>query len=255
MANPVQNGNNFHEHWGGMPEFNLPPTAKTEVKTVSPKVKAVVFDAYGTLFDVHSVVALADSLFPGRGVALSQLWRAKQLEYTWLRSLMGTYADFGAITEAALAYAGAALDLPLDRAKTARLMATYDNLAMFPDARAALAALAGRKLAILSNGSPAMLRPLVEHAQLATTLTAVISVDEIKVYKPDPRVYQLAPDRLGVATDEIGFVSSNYWDAAGAKNFGFRVFWINRAGARADALGAGPDHVLRALTELPAHLD
>jgi 2-haloacid dehalogenase len=219
-------------------------------KTVVSRVKAVVFDAYGTLFDVHSVVALADSLFPGRGVALSQLWRAKQLEYTWLRSLMGTYADFGAITEAALAYAGAVLDLPLDRGKTARLMAAYDNLAMFPDAREALAALAGRKLAILSNGSPAMLRPLVEHAQLTTTLAAVISVDEIKVYKPDPRVYQLAPDRLGVATDEIGFVSSNYWDAAGAKNFGFRVFWINRAGAQPDELGAAPDVALAKLTEL-----
>ncbi len=126
-----------------MPEFNLPPTAKTEVKTVFPKLKAVVFDAYGTLFDVHSVVALADSLFPGRGVALSELWRAKQLEYTWLRSLMGTYADFGAITEAALAYAGAALDLPLDGGKTARLMAAYDNLAIFPDARAG-AGCAGR---------------------------------------------------------------------------------------------------------------
>jgi len=219
------------------------------------EVSALVFDAYGTIFDVHSVARVAESFFPGKGAALSQAWRGKQLEYTWLRSLMGTYVDFGAITEAALAYAGAVLDLPLDRGKTARLMAAYDNLAIFPDAREALAALAGFKLAILSNGSPAMLRPLVEHAQLTTTLAAVISVDEIKIYKPDPRVYRLAPERLRVATDEIGFVSSNYWDAAGAKNFGFRVFWINRAGARADALGAGPDHVLRALTELPAHLD
>jgi len=217
---------------------------------VSPKLKAVVFDAYGTLFDVHSMAALAESLFPGHGVALSQLWRAKQLEYTWLRSLMGTYVDFGAITEAALAYAGGALDLPLDGGKKTRLMAAYDNLALFPDARPALAALAGRKLAILSNGSPAMLRPLVEHAQLAATLNAVISVDEIKLYKPDPRVYQLAVDRLDVAKDEIAFVSSNYWDAAGARNFGFRVFWINRAGAQPDELGAAPDVALAKLTEL-----
>ena len=217
---------------------------------MSPKLKAVVFDAYGTLFDVHSVAALAESLFPGHGVALSQLWRAKQLEYTWLRSLMGTYVDFGAITEAALAYAGGALDLPLDGGKKTRLMAAYDNLALFPDARPALAALAGRKLAILSNGSPAMLRPLVEHAQLAATLNAVISVDEIKLYKPDPRVYQLAVDRLDVAKDEIAFVSSNYWDAAGARNFGFRVFWINRAGAQPDELGAAPDVALAKLTEL-----
>ena len=217
---------------------------------MSPKLKAVVFDAYGTLFDVHSVAALAESLFPGHAVALSQLWRAKQLEYTWLRSLMGTYVDFGAITEAALAYAGGALDLPLDGGKKTRLMAAYDNLALFPDARPALAALAGRKLAILSNGSPAMLRPLVEHAQLAATLNAVISVDEIKLYKPDPRVYQLAVDRLDVAKDEIAFVSSNYWDAAGARNFGFRVFWINRAGAQPDELGAAPDVALAKLTEL-----
>jgi 2-haloacid dehalogenase len=129
-------------------------------------------------------------------------------------------------------------------------MAAYDNLALFPDARPALAALAGRKLAILSNGSPAMLRPLVEHAQLAATLNAVISVDEIKLYKPDPRVYQLAVDRLDVAKDEIAFVSSNYWDAAGARNFGFRVFWINRAGAQPDELGAAPDVALAKLTEL-----
>jgi len=196
------------------------------------------------------VAALAESLFPGHGVALSQFWRAKQLEYTWLRSLMGNYVDFGAITEAALAYAGGALDLPLDGGKKTRLMAAYDNLALFPDARPALAALAGRKLAILSNGSPAMLRPLVEHAQLAATLNAVISVDEIKLYKPDPRVYQLAVDRLDVAKDEIAFVSSNYWDAAGARNFGFRVFWINRAGAQPDELGAAPDVALAKLTEL-----
>ena len=217
-------------------------------------LKAVVFDAYGTLFDVHSVVTLADTLYPGRGGALSQLWRAKQLEYTWLRSLMGSYVDFSAITKSALDYASAVLDLPLDAAGSARLMAAYDNLALFADARAALPGLAGLKLAILSNGSPAMLGPLVENAGLDNVLNAVISVDEVKIYKPDPRVYRLAPDRLGVAVSEIAFVSSNYWDAAGAKTFGFRVFWINRAGARPDALGAVPDRTLRALTELQAHL-
>jgi 2-haloacid dehalogenase len=133
-------------------------------------------------------------------------------------------------------------------------MAAYDNLALFPDARAALAALSGLRLAILSNGSPAMLNPLVRNAKLDSILAAVISVDAIRIYKPDPRVYQLAADRLNVATEEVAFVSSNYWDAAGAKNFGFRVFWINRAGARADALDGAPDRTMAKLTELPAHL-
>jgi 2-haloacid dehalogenase len=214
-------------------------------------IKAVVFDAYGTLFDVYSVAALCDDLFPSHGTALSQLWRVKQLEYTWLRSLMGLYADFTAITRSALEHACGVLNLPIDARKLARLMAAYDDLALFPDARGALAALRNYKLAILSNGASRMLDPLVKNAELGTLLTAVISVDELKIYKPDPRVYQLAPDRLGVAKHEIGFVSSNYWDAAGAKNFGFTVCWINRAGARPDALGVEPDYELKTLDELP----
>lgn len=216
--------------------------------------KALVFDAYGTLFDVHSVIALAERMFPGKGAALSQLWRAKQLEYTWLRSLMGRYEDFSAVTRGALAYACEVLQLPLNGGKSGELMAAYDSLALYPDARDALAGLAGFKLAILSNGSPAMLGPLVTNAGLDRTFAAVISVDAAKIYKPDPRVYRLAPDRLGVAKHEIGFVSSNYWDAAGAKSFGFKVFWINRAGTRPDALGATPDAVLAKLTELPMEI-
>jgi 2-haloacid dehalogenase len=191
-------------------------------------------------------------LFPGRGTPLSQLWRTKQLEYTWLRSLMGRYEDFTTVTQDALEYACQVLHLSLDAAKSAQLMAAYNNLALYPDARDALAALSGLKLAILSNGSPAMLGPVVKNAALDKTFAAVISVDEAKTYKPDPRVYQLAPDRLGVATAEIGFVSSNYWDAAGAANFGFHVFWINRAGAQPDRLGAAPGKMLQKLTELTA---
>lgn len=219
------------------------------------RLQALVFDAYGTLFDVHSVVMLCDSLFPGRGTPLSQLWRAKQLEYTWLRSLMGSYTDFTVVTRDALEYACRVLHLALDEKKSAQLMDAYNHLALYPDAREALAALSGLKLAILSNGSPAMLDPLVKNAGLSEILTAVISVDEVKIFKPAPRVYQLAPDKLGVDKAEIGFVSSNYWDAAGAKTFGFKVFWINRAGAQADALGAAPDRVLSKLTELSQHLD
>jgi 2-haloacid dehalogenase len=219
---------------------------------MSAQNKALVFDAYGTLFDVHSVIRLCDELWPGKGAALSQLWRTKQLEYTWQRSLMQRYEDFAHVTEAGLRYACRALGLRLDEAQRARLMEAYLHLAPYPEVADSLARLAGRKLAILSNGSPAMLEPVVANAGLARTLDAVISVDSLRVYKPDPRVYALAVERLGVPTAAIGFVSSNCWDALGAKSFGFRVFWCNRAGAPLDELGVAPDHEMRSLAELPA---
>lgn len=213
---------------------------------------ALVFDAYGTLFDVHSVTAAAESIWPGRGAALSQLWRAKQLEYTWLRSLMGRYEDFTHVTESALRYACARLELAADDAQRGRLMEAYLHLATFPEVGDALARLRGIRLAILSNGSPAMLEPVVFNAALHGVITDVLSVDAVKVFKPDPRVYRLAVDRLGVAAKAIGFVSSNCWDAIGARSFGFRTFWINRAGAPMDELGVRPEHELRSLAELPA---
>jgi len=217
-------------------------------------LRALVFDAYGTLFDVHSVVRLCDELWPGKGVQLSQLWRAKQLEYTWLRSLMRRYQDFSQVTEDALAYACAALGLALDDARRARLLGAYRELATFPEVAGALATLKAAKirLAILSNGSPAMLRPLVAHAGLGRVIGTVLNVDSRKVYKPAPTVYRLAVERLRTPKSAIGFVSSNGWDACGAKSFGFRTFWINRTGAPADSLGAAPDHVIRGLDELPA---
>ncbi|HTO51602.1 MAG TPA: haloacid dehalogenase type II [Burkholderiales bacterium] len=213
---------------------------------------ALVFDAYGTLFDVHSVAALCDELWPGKGARVSQLWRAKQLEYTWLRSLMGRYEDFAHVTEAALRYACAALELPYDDAKRARLMRAYLHLATFPEVKNALGRLRGIELAILSNGAPAMLQDLVTNAGLSGAIPHVLSVDEVHIYKPSPRVYQLAVDRLGVPVKAIGFVSSNGWDAAGAKAFGFRTYWVNRAGAPVDPLGVAPDHVIGSLAELPA---
>ena len=213
---------------------------------------ALVFDAYGTLFDVHSVVALCDELWPGRGAQLSQLWRTKQLAYTWLRSLMGRYEDFAHVTEAGLRYACAALALPLDDAKRGRLMRAYLHLATFPEVKDVLGGLHGIELAILSNGAPPMLRDLVANAGLAGAIAHVLSVDEVGIYKPSPRVYQLAVDRLGVPVEAIGFVSSNGWDAVGATAFGFRTYWVNRAGAPVDQLGVVPDHVIGSLAELPA---
>ncbi len=212
---------------------------------------ALVFDAYGTLFDVHSVVALCDELWPGKGAQLSQLWRTKQLEYTWLRSLMGRYEDFSHVTESALRYACAGLKLPLDDARCAQLLKGYLHLATFPEVTEALGRLRGIRLAILSNGSPAMLEPVVFNAGLHGLITDVLSVDEAKIFKPDPRVYRIAVDRLGVPAKAIGFVSSNCWDAIGAKAFGFRTFWVNRAGAPVDELGVRPDHELASLADLP----
>jgi 2-haloacid dehalogenase len=206
--------------------------------------EAFVFDAYGTLYDVHSVVQRCESCWPGKGAALSQLWRAKQLEYTWQRSLMQRYAPFSTVTREALAYACEVLRLELSVAQMEGLMSEYQRLALFPDVRRVLNKV-GRK-AILSNGSPDMLLPLVEHSGLE--LDAVLSVDELKVYKPAPQVYALAEERLG--TRSIGFVSSNGWDALGAKSYGFTVYWINRAGAPLDRLGFKPDRVLSSLDEI-----
>ena len=217
-----------------------------------PPLRAIVFDAYGTLFDVHSVIALCEQLWPGKGAALSALWRSKQLEYTWQRSLMRRYEDFARVTEAALRYACTALGLQIDEERRGRLMDAYRTLATFPEVASALAELRAMKLrlAILSNGSPAMLRPLVANAGLRGLIGTVISVDQRKIYKPAPAVYRLAVQRLSVTKAAIGFVSSNCWDACGAKSFGFRTFWIDRGSAPVDELGAAPDHVIKGLDEL-----
>jgi 2-haloacid dehalogenase len=203
-------------------------------------VEGLLFDAYGTLFDVHSVVEA------GRAVtddpeALSVLWRQKQLEYTWLRSLMGRYEDFWAVTEAALVFAGRRLGIPLDPTAKARLMEAYLGLDTFPEVMELLARLEGLPCAILSNGAPRMLEAVVAHAGIGRHLRAVISVDAVRTYKPAPAVYALGPARLGIPAARLGFVSSNAWDVAGAKAFGFPVAWVNRAGAPREELGVTPD--------------
>ena len=208
---------------------------------------ALVFDAYGTLFDVHSVQSRCDSLWPGKGAQLSQLWRAKQLEYTWLRSLMRHYAPFSQVTRHALEFACMSLALSLDELKIETLLHEYLRLALYPEVLAAMKNLKARR-AILTNGSPDMIDPLV--AQSGLTFDAVLSVDTLKVYKPAPEVYQLAVDALKMPKEKIAFVSSNCWDALGAKSFGFEVYWINRGGAPVDHLGFQPDHIVKSLDEI-----
>ena len=218
-------------------------------------VRALVFDAYGTLFNVHSIGIACESLFPGKGTELSRIWRTKQLEYTWLRSLMGRYTEFEAITRDALGIACRTLGLELTQSDTTMLMEGYRQLDPFPEVKDALAALHGRKRAILSNGSPAMLSALVKHAGMSKFFDAVISVDELRMFKPHPSVYGLATRYLGVNAGEIGFVSSNFWDVSGASSFGFRTFWINRSNSQPDKLGFEPVAVVQRLDELLPYLN
>jgi 2-haloacid dehalogenase len=213
-------------------------------------LRGYVFDAYGTLFDVHSVVEAGRAL-TNDPVALSMLWRQKQLEYTWLRSLMGRYEDFWAVTEAALRHSVKRLGLVASEADLARLMSAYHTLACFPEVHQALRRLAGRPRAILSNGAPEMLAAAVASSGLGDALEHVISVDRVKIYKPAPAVYALGPATLGLAADELLFVSSNAWDVAGAKAFGYRVAWCNRSGAPEEELGVRPDYVVTDLMQLP----
>jgi 2-haloacid dehalogenase len=213
-------------------------------------IRGFVFDAYGTLFDVHSVVEACRALTPDP-LALSVLWRQKQLEYTWLRSLMGRYEDFWMVTEAALRHSVKRLGLAASDADLARLMNAYHTLACFPEVPEALARLAGRPRAILSNGAPRMLAAAVASSRLDHLVEHVISVDRVKIYKPAPAVYALGPSTLGVPAEELLFVSSNAWDVAGAKAFGYRVAWCNRAGAPEEELGVRADYVVTNLLELP----
>jgi 2-haloacid dehalogenase len=189
-----------------------------------------VFDAYGTLFDVHAAIARHRATAGPDAERFSDLWRTKQLEYTWTLTLAGRYVDFWTLTERALDYALARVP-SVDRSLRPQLLDAYLTLEAFADARAALTGLKARgaRLAILSNGSPLMLATAVEAAGIAGLLDAVISVDTVRLYKPRPEVYALVTDSLGVTPREVAFVSSNRWDIMGAASFGFRPFWVNRA--------------------------
>ncbi|HEX5077834.1 MAG TPA: haloacid dehalogenase type II [Geminicoccaceae bacterium] len=218
-------------------------------------IRACVFDAYGTLFDVHSAVGRLRSQLGAVADELSALWRGKQLEYTWLRALMGRHAPFWQVTEDALDYALERLGVASEPVR-APLLQAYLTLDAYPEVGDVLQRLraAGLKLAILSNGEPAMLDAAVGSAGIGGLLDAVLSVEEVGVYKPDPRVYQLAVDRLAVPAGRISFQSSNAWDVAGASCFGFRTVWINRQGAPAERLPGAPECRLPDLSGLPALL-
>lgn len=191
-------------------------------------IKAFVFDAYGTLYDVQSVAAVTDAAFPGQGAYITQVWRQKQLEYTWLRSLMGRYEPFAAVTRDALDFTLATLGFEAQGALFDQIVRAYENLAPYPEARDALLTLRGHRCAILSNGSPEMLNALVRNSGFDQHLEAVLSVDAKGVFKPDPRAYELVQDALGVRPEEVLFVSSNGFDVSGAASFGFKVARIER---------------------------
>jgi 2-haloacid dehalogenase len=218
-----------------------------------PGIRACVFDAYGTLFDYASAAARCRDALGDQHAALTTLWRDKQLQYTWLRSLQNRYVDFWQVTGDALDYAMETLGLA-DPALRERLMQLYLTLDVFPEVPAVLQRLkaAGLQTAILSNGSPWMLRDVVAHAGIGHLFDAVLSVEDAGMFKTHPRVYQLAVDRLGVPAAAISFQSSNAWDAYAASDFGLRVVWCNRYGQHHERLPGRPDREVRTLAELPA---
>ena len=215
-----------------------------------PTPRAVLFDAYGTLFDVHSVIE-AGRAITGDPQALSTLWRQKQLEYTWLRSLMGRYEDFWAVTEAALRFAVRRLGLAATPAQLRALMEAYLSLSTFPEVRGALERLQTVPLGILSNGSPRMLQAAVTSSGLGKHFAHVLSVDAVKTYKPAPAVYALGAQALGLAPGEILFVSSNAWDVAGAHAYGYVTCWCNRLRAPMEELGITPSLEVERLDQIP----
>lgn len=216
-------------------------------------IRAILFDAYGTLFDVYSISALAERLYPGKGAALAELWRDKQIQYSQLRTLCSTYKPFWEVTQDALVFSCARLGLKLDLEAQNMMMGQYAKLQPFPETLAVLRQLkaTGMKLAILSNGNPEMLSAVVHNAQMEDLFSHVISVDTVRKFKTAPEAYQLGTDMLGVPPRDIVFVSSNGWDVCGASWFGYKTFWVNRGGAPMEELGVTPHGQGRLLSDLP----
>ena len=218
-------------------------------------IGACVFDAYGTLFNVHSAVSRGGGALGDKAQPVSDLWRQKQLEYTWLRSLMAAHADFWQVTDEALDFALASHGID-DPALRQRLMELYLTLEAYPDVTDCLGRLraGGKATAILSNGTPKMLSAAVGSADIDGLLDQVLSIETVGIYKPDSRVYQLAVDRLELPAERIAFISMNPWDASGAAHFGFRVAWMNRFGKQPDRLPGDFSAVMAGLDELPGLL-
>lgn len=217
------------------------------------QIKGIVFDLYGTLYDVHSVASACSRHFPGRGLEISMLWRQKQLEYTWLRSLMGQYITFEQATEDALRFVAKHLKLEMGDEVHAALSNEYLNIKPYPEVPATLVTLQslGVPLAILSNGSVNSIRSVVGNSGLTDRFDHLISVADVQIFKPHRSVYELAENKLGLHRSEILFVSSNSWDASGARHFGYQVCWVNRSANTFDELGQQPDRVVGDLAELP----
>jgi 2-haloacid dehalogenase len=218
-------------------------------------IEMCVFDAYGTLFDLHSAVARHRAAVGPKADALSEMWRSKQIQYTWLRNSMGDYAPFWQVTGEALDHCLAAQGI-VDPSVREKLMSAYRTLDPYPEAAATLDRLrrAGVRCAILSNGNPGMLEPMVQASGLADRLEAVLSVDAVKVFKIDPRTYSMVEARCGVKPAKVCFLSSNCWDAHGAARFGFNVVWVNRASAPDDNLPGTLAAQVKDLSFLPSLL-
>jgi 2-haloacid dehalogenase len=219
-------------------------------------IAGVVFDAYGTLFDVYAVEARLEALFPGKGRAISVRWRDKQIEYTRLRTLSDRYLDFWTITADALDYACEAEQAPLDAGGRDELLAIYERLPTHPEVPAALRAARDRglPLGVLSNANETMLRKALAAAGIIDLFAHVLSVERVRKFKTAPEAYQLAPDAFGAPVERLVFVSSNGWDAAGATWFGFRALWINRAGAPLERLGVAPAGIGRTMEDVRGFL-
>jgi 2-haloacid dehalogenase len=225
------------------------------LKAEPSKIETVVFDAF-TVFDPRPIFDSLDELAPGRGKELADLWRTRQFEYTWLRTIAGEYQDFWKVTRDGLVYAAEALDVPLTPRKAGEIMNGYLNLEPWPDAKAALEALKedGLKLAFLSNFTPRMLNAAIGNAGLEGTFAKAISTDAIRTFKPDPRAYRLAVEVLRTRRDRILFAPFAGWDAAGAKWFGYETFWVNRLGTPSEMLGLDADGMGSDLDDLVAYL-
>jgi 2-haloacid dehalogenase len=219
-------------------------------------LSGVVFDAYGTLFDVHGVQTQLEARFPGKGQAISARWREKQIEYSRLRTMSSRYVDFWQITGDALDYACEFSEARLDAAARASLLSVYERLPAHPEVPAALRALAARglTLAVLSNGNSSMLNAALDAAGLRPLFAHVLSVERVRKFKTAPEAYQLGPDAFGRPASELLFVSSNGWDVVGAAWFGYSGFWINRANAPAERLEAPPYPTGRTMNDLVAYV-